>query len=73
MDILIAVVLGIIAWGMMKGKPFHITIEHKYPEVKQDPGLEDPNKPNQTYEIDPFTQAIQNLNKVMTDPGGTDE
>ena len=73
MDILIAVVLGVVAWGMMKGKPFHITIEHKYPEVKQDPGLEDPNKPNQVYGIDPFTEAIKNLNDVMTNPGGTEE
>ena len=73
MDILIAIILGRVAWSMMKGKPFHITIEHKYPELKQDPGLEDPNKPNQTYEIDPFTQAIQNLNEIMTNPGGKDE
>lgn len=73
MDVIIAVALLLIAWGMMKGKPFHITIEHKYPEVKQDPGLEDPNKPNQVYAIDPFTEAIKNLNDVMTNPGGTDE
>lgn len=70
MDIIIAVALGLIAWSMMKGKPFHITIEHKYPEAKEIPGVEDPNKEGTQYDLDPFTKAISDLNDIMTGGGG---
>ena len=66
MNVLIAVALCLVAWSMMKGKPFHITVEHKYPEVKEIPGMEDPNKEGQKYDIAALTSAISNLNNIMT-------
>lgn len=70
MDVLLAIILGIIAWSMMKGKPFHVIVEHKYPEVTEIPGMQDPNEEGKTYDVDAFTSAISNLNNIMNGTGG---
>lgn len=65
MDTLIAVVLIIIAFCMLRGKPFKIEVKHEYPQQTQ-PDVTNPKAEDEPDNFDDVTSAIQRLNNIMT-------
>ena len=75
MSAIIAFLLLIIAWAIMKDKPIKIEISHKYPEPKIPEGLKDPHNDRGEMDSqvkDAVADVISTLNDIMMGGGVTD-